>query len=115
MSGHYAYQDATPMKGVSVDEPIVVNEKGGKQSKVNYAFHLIDKEALLSLAEVLARGAERYERDNWRKISSEEHYNHMMIHWMAYISGDKQDDHLGHFFTRAMMAYATAKQEKRNE
>jgi hypothetical protein len=103
------------IKGATPNEPIVINKNGGKQSKANYAFHLIDKAALLSLAEVLAEGAEKYERDNWRKISAEEHYNHMMIHWIAYISGDKQDDHLGHFFCRAMMAFATAKQEEKVE
>ena len=43
-------------------------------------------------------GASRYERDNWRKIPAEEHFNHMMIHALAYLSGDTQDDHLGHCF-----------------
>jgi hypothetical protein len=99
------------MKGVSPDAEIVTNDKGGKQSKVSYGFHLIDSDAILSLAEVLQYGASRYARDNWRKIPSEEHFNHMMIHYYAWISGDKTDDHMGHFFCRAMMLFATAKAE----
>ena len=96
------------IKGVSPDTEIVTNERGGKQSKVEYGFHLIDKAAILKLAEVLQYGASRYARDNWRKIPSEEHFNHMQIHYYAWLSGDTSDDHLGHFFCRAMMLYATA-------
>jgi hypothetical protein len=100
------------IKGVGKEAPIVENTKGGKQSKSEYAFHLCDYGALLALAEVLKYGAERYERDNWRKIPAEEHFNHMLIHSIAYLQGDRQDDHLGHMFCRAMMFYATAKAEE---
>lgn len=100
------------IKGVSPDSPIVINEKGGKQSEVKYAFHLIDTDFMLSLSEVLAYGAKRYARDNWRLIPAEEHFNHMMIHYYAWLKGDKQDDHLGHFACRAMMFFATAKAEQ---
>lgn len=41
------------IKGVSPDAEIVVNEHGGKQSKTAYGFHLIDADAILSLAEIL--------------------------------------------------------------
>ena len=100
------------LKGLSPDADIVTNTEGGKQSKVEYGFHLCDYGALFALAEVLQYGASRYARDNWRKIPAEEHFNHMMIHALAYLSGDKQDDHLGHMFCRAMMFYATAKAEE---
>ena len=100
------------LKGVSADADIVTNEQGGKQSKVSYGFHLIDTDAILSLAEVLQYGISRYSRDNWRKIPSEEHFNHMLIHYYAWLSGDTSDNHLGHMFCRAMMLYATAKAEE---
>lgn len=103
------------LKGVGPEAPVITNNKGGKQSKTAYAFHLIDTDAILDLAEVLALGAEKYARDNWRLISSEEHMNHMLIHYYAWLKGDKSDNHLGHFFTRAMMVYATAKQEEREK
>lgn len=101
------------LKGVGTDAEIITNAAGGQQSKAEYAFHLIDREALFALAEVLQYGATRYAPDNWRKISSADHFNHMMIHAMAHQQGDKQDDHLGHMFCRAMMFYATAKAEER--
>jgi hypothetical protein len=100
------------VKGVEKDAPIVTNEQGGKQSKSEYAFHLCDYDALFALAEVLKYGAERYERDNWRKIPAEEHFNHMIIHSLAYLKGDRQDDHLAHMFCRAMFFYACAKAEE---
>ena len=99
------------VKGVSPDAEIITNEKGGMQSKTAYGFHLIDTDAILALAEVLQYGASKYARDNWRKIPSEEHFNHMMIHYYAWLKGDRSDDHLGHMFCRAMMLYATAIRE----
>lgn len=101
------------LKGVSPDAEIVTNENGGQQSKVEYAFHLMDYEAMFALAHTLQVGETRYARDNWRKIPAEEHFNHMIIHAIAYLSGDTQDDHLAHMFCRAMMMYATAKEEER--
>lgn len=104
-----------PVKGVSPDAKTVTNERGGQQSESLYAFHLIDSGALLALAEIMQKGASKYKRDNWRKIPSEEHFNHMLIHYYAYLAGDRTDDHLAHFFTRAMMVYATAKEEENTQ
>lgn len=101
------------LKGVGADAEIVTNAAGGSQSKTLYGFHLIDREALLTLAEVMQYGASRYDRDNWRKIPAEEHMNHMLIHALAHMEGDRQDDHLGHMFCRAMMFFACAKAEER--
>ena len=94
------------LKGLSKDEPIITNKNGGKQSQTPYGFHLLDAKAMFKLAEVLAYGASKYERDNWRKISTEEHINHALQHIFAYMAKDKQDDHLGHAFCRLMMALA---------
>jgi len=98
-------------KGVSPDEPIITNEKGGKQAQTAYAFDLIDPDAILALAEVLKHGADKYGKDNWRNITVAENFNHMLIHYYAWLKGDTSDDHLAHMFTRAMMLYATAKAE----
>lgn len=99
------------VKGVSPHTELSVNEQGGKQSKSSYAFHLCDTDAMLALAETLQIGASRYERDNWRKIPTEEHFNHMLIHYYAWLKGDRTDTHLAHMFCRAMMVYATADKE----
>ncbi len=101
------------VKGVSPDAPIVTNEAGGKQSKVEYAFHLCNPLALFKLAEVMQIGADRYERDNWKKIPAEQHYNHLMIHLLAWQAGDKSDDHLGHAMARMMMLWTMANEEEK--
>ena len=103
------------VKNVSPDAETVTNAAGGKQSASAYAFHLCDTGALLALAETMQKGAAKYQRDNWRKIPFEEHFNHMLIHYYAWLSGDRSDDHLAHMFCRAMMLYATAKCEEEAE
>ena len=65
--------------------------------------------ALVRIAKVLQYGADRYEANNWRLISQESHINHALIHLVAHLMGDKQDDHLDHALCRLMMAYATEK------
>lgn len=91
------------VEGLSPDQPIATNEKGGKQSATPYGFHLLDAKAMFRLAEVLQYGATRYERDNWRKISAEDHLNHALQHAFGWMAGDDSDDHAGHFLCRAMM------------
>ena len=103
--------------GVGKNQELVTNEQGGKQSKSEYAFHLIPAEALLELAKVFEEGSGRYTRDNWKRIESEEHFNHMMIHYYAAVLGDTQDNHLGHFLCRAVMCFymMTQEMESNNE
>ena len=109
---HVALQHNAPIPGVGPDVPVVTNEKGGMQSKVERAFHLMDGKAMFRLAGVLHIGAQKYARDNWRKIGCEDHINHALQHLFAYQAGDKQDDHLGHAFCRLMMACATEVDEQ---
>lgn len=99
------------IEGVGKDAPIETNEKGGKQSYIPYAFHLIDPKAILALAKVLAEGERKYGRDNWRKISTESHLNHALTHIYAHLGGDTQDEHLEHAFCRLMMALGVIYQE----
>lgn len=66
-------------------------------------------EALVTIAKVLQLGAEKYSPNNWRLISQEDNINHALIHYIAYLLGDTQDDHLEHCICRVMMAYATQK------
>lgn len=70
-----------------------------------------EDEIIVKIAEVLQEGAEKYEPNNWRLIPQEEHLNHALIHYMAYLLGDTQDNHLEHCMCRLMMAYATEKSD----
>ncbi len=94
------------VEGVGRDSPTVVNEKGGKQSKVLYRFDLLDPGAMFEMTKVLKEGAEKYGDNNWRNIPVEDHLNHMLIHAYAYLAGDKSDEHLSHIMCRAMFAQA---------
>lgn len=153
------------LHGVGADAEIVINKRGGKQSKSPMSMHLIDPDflrdwfnagsfnypledniiefitnfmrgegrvelieaifalnciincdknenlALVEIAKVLQYGASRYEANNWRLIPQEEHINHALIHYLAYLLGDEQDAHIEHCMCRLMMAYATEKSE----
>ncbi len=101
--------------GVGPDVQIVTNPAGGRQSHTPYAFHLVPIDALFAIARRYQYGQEcGYERDNWRLIPAEEHANHMIIHALAYLAGDRSDEHLDAVVCRATMFYATAMQEEVN-
>lgn len=69
-----------------------------------------NKDSLIMIAKTMEYGATRYPKDNWRKISEQDHINHAIAHLVALEFGDEQDDHLAHFYTRLMMAYAVHNQ-----
>lgn len=101
--------DEPIVEGVSKDEPVEVNEKGGAKSRSLYRTDLIDPIALLEMAKVLKEGADKYDKygkENWRNIPVHEHLNHMIIHAYAYLAGDTSDEHLSHIMCRAMFAQA---------
>jgi hypothetical protein len=60
------------------------------------------------VAQVLHLGAVKYGENNWRGIPVSDHLNHALIHIYAYLSGDTQDNHLGHAACRMMMAHEQA-------
>lgn len=95
------------ISGVGKDEPTEVNEFGGKQSRLDYRFDLIDPKALFAVAKVLKDGHDKYGSDqNWRVIPIRDHLNHLLAHTYAYLAGDRQDDHLSHAVCRALFALA---------
>ena len=100
--------DTFKVAGVGPDQPIITNEQGGMQAANEYAFHLIDSGALFELAKVMGEGAKKYKPENWRKIPPEDHYDHLLMHLLAWRAGDKQDNHLGHALARMVMLFATA-------
>lgn len=90
--------------GVGPDAPIITNARGGKQSHILYRLDLLPALATLAVARVLYHGAAKYGDDNWRSISTREHLNHLLLHVLAWLAGDRQDDHLDHMACRALMA-----------
>lgn len=94
------------LKGVGKETPSTTNEAGGKQSDIPFRLDLLDGPAILALSEVLAHGANKYGDNNWRKIDSSSHLNHVLMHIFAILAKDEQDDHFENAFCRMMMALA---------
>jgi hypothetical protein len=92
------------LSGVGPDAPIVTNEQGGKQSKVQGRFDLLPPLALIGVAKVLGEGATKYGEDNWRLIKANSHINHAICHLLAFLAHDTQDAHLEHASCRILMA-----------
>lgn len=84
---------------------IVENELGGRQSYIGARFDLVPPSSLKAVAHVLGRGAEKYGESNWKKITTNEHINHVLNHVNLYLLGDTSEPHLEHAMTRLMMAY----------
>lgn len=93
--------------GVGPDAPTTENEQGGKQSDSPYRCDLLPSTALLKIANVLKQGAKKYGENNWRRITQKEHLNHAITHLLAFMAGDRQDDHVSHAACRALFAMET--------
>lgn len=92
--------------GVGPDAPTETNAAGASQSAIPYAVASLDAGALLAAARVAAQGDAKYGVDNWRKIPTRDHLNHLLTHVLAYLAGDRSDEHLAHAICRALMAHA---------
>lgn len=94
----------------------IINYMIGGVNKDTMTLHIMEDhpDALIQIAKTLEEGVTKYPMNNWRLIPEEDHLNHALIHLYALEEGDTQDDHLGHFLTRIMMAYATEKSFKGN-
>lgn len=93
---------------------IQTNEAGGKESKLEYRFDLVDPKAMFRMAHILHEGANKYGENNWRLLSSRDNINRAITHLYAAIydmeyglSKSDQDDHLGHALCRIMFAIGT--------
>jgi hypothetical protein len=97
--------------------PIETNEIGGQQSKLDVRYDLIPKEALEALAVVFAAGAKRYAPNNWRKIDSESHLNHMMNHVIEYRKNPTKEnlENASHALCRATMWFSMVLEELMKE
>lgn len=92
-------------------QELEVNAQGGKGSRMNARFDLIDGRAMRRLAEVLYEGSLRYGDTNWRLVTPCEHLNHLEGHIADYKAGLTGEDHLGHILCRAMMLVAVVMQD----
>jgi hypothetical protein len=93
-----------PVEGVGPDTPTKINENGASQSDIPYSFHTMPVRAVMSLAQLQTEGDKKYGAHDWRGISVEDHVNHAITHLMAWLAGDRSDNHLQHGAWRAIAA-----------
>lgn len=112
------HDDALGVKDDAIFSICEFMQTGNKKCLIEAIFDLhLEKysehedHALIVIGKVLQEGAKKYKANNWRLIPQEEHINHALIHYIAYLMGDQQDDHIEHCMCRLMMAYATKKSE----
>jgi hypothetical protein len=87
--------------------PTVVGAHGGAQSSTGtLAPDLVPAEALLAISAVVGAGAQKYSRNNWRRIPLNEQLRHALIHIYKYMMGDRSERHLWNALTRLAFAVA---------
>lgn len=89
-------------------DPNAPRDPDKPMSALQHRFDLVDAPALFEMTGVLYTGARKYGEDNWRRISVEDHLNHLIAHAYAYLAGDRGDDHLSNIMCRAMFAKGKA-------
>lgn len=77
---------------------------GGQRDKVAERFDLVPPDALLAVAKAMGEGAAKYGDENWRGLPMNNLLNHAMRHIVLYMSGDRDEDHLGHAAAGLLMA-----------
>lgn len=87
-----------------MEEEIIVNEKGGKQHKVEARYDLIPAKPIDRVAVVLGQGCQRYGKDNWMLIELNDHINHAINHLYKFLSGDRSEDHLTNAICRTLFS-----------
>lgn len=90
--------------GVGPDEPIVDMGNGYMSTDVPYAMHIMPGAAILHVANIMYEGAKTHGANNWLRGSVDNHVNKALVHLMAFIDKDEQDDHLGHATWRMLAA-----------
>ena len=81
-------------------------EDGVKYDAGKLRMELIPPEAIEALAEVITYGANKYNDDNWKKVSKDRYIGALMRHLNAYRKGELYDDesgltHMAHILTNA--------------
>lgn len=95
----------TPADDCDVDT--VVNERGGKQARIDERFDLLPHLALHVIAGVVARGAKRHGEGNWHLIPTMDHINHAEAHLNKMHRHIAGEDHLAHAACRLLFALET--------
>lgn len=103
------------IKGVSKNEDVGTNERGGKEHIRPYRSQALFPKALLAISALRywAHNTMHYEDNNYKLISKDDHIGRALTHIFAYMAGDTQNDHLCHAACRLLMALELELEESR--
>lgn len=90
------------------DGDTITNERGGRQSYMRAAFHLLPPFGMRLVAQCLGVNSGKYGVDNWKNIPANEHIGHAQNHINEFMLGDRSEDHLVHAATRLLFAIELA-------
>lgn len=87
---------------LSSEAPTTINKAGGMGSDTGCTLYQVPK-ALLRVGVALDHGRKKYSDYNWKDVEIKDHLSRVVVHIMGYLSGNREDDHLGHAACRALM------------
>lgn len=108
------------------DAERVINNEGGMQSKTSFDFTLLPSvQGLFDVIKVLTDNSDEYgghyPRNNWRKLSDRDNFNHAMQHVLeAFDSYEHKEyldtyEHINHAICRLMFLQWSLNEDNQNE
>ena len=88
------------------------NGRNYPQDSEENEYRFVEPKWLDEVAKGLTKGAVKHPGETWRTIPSEEHAARAIRHLNMYLMGDRSEPHLVNASMRAMMAFATQKEDE---